>query len=145
MKILPLTSIILLVFGFDIRAGDLVRLEGPRPLYRSERLSIAFVDPKGQITNVNGIPVATQIPTLRREAEAGDTKSQVLLCKALDEHFPDTTNRVEAYKWAAVASSQGDKEAKSLVRALGLFLSEVERERGRLQAEAFVPTGRKSP
>lgn len=144
MKTLLLSFVVSLALYPNVRAGEFLRLEEPRSRFAAERLSIAAIDPDGQIGSVNGVPVATKIPGLRLDAERGDMKSQVLLCKALDRHTTGSTNRVEAFKWALIASAHGDTEAKSLVRALGLFLSQAERAQGETLARSFVPTRPKS-
>jgi|JI10StandDraft_1071094.scaffolds.fasta_scaffold61690_3 hypothetical protein len=143
MKTFLLASIISIGLYHSAAAGDLIRLES-RPNFPPLYAVFISLDAEGQVASENGIPVAAQIPSLRQAAERGDTKSQVLLSKALDRRSTGSTNRVEAYKWAVVASSRGDTEAKSLVRTLDLFLSDAERVQGRSQADAFLLTARKS-
>ena len=140
-----LTAACLLGLCSGATAGDVIRLEPARPRIHSEYFTSATLDPNGRVTAVNGVPVVTQVPSLRHEAECGDARSQVLLAKALDRHATGSTNRVEAYMWALVASSRGVTEGKELTRGIGLFLSDAERAQGRSKADSFVPRARKSP
>jgi TPR repeat protein len=62
-----------------------------------------------------------KIGIYRKRAETGDLDAQERLASALWEDSP--TNHVEAYKWAAIAASQGRKSGKDLVREFELFMT----------------------
>lgn len=144
MKTILLASLLFAGLTLKTAAGEFVRLEGPPP--RADHIYPLHIewDSKGQIFSENGIPIATQIPSLRANAEQGDLKSQILLSKALDHRTTGSMNRIEAYKWAVIAASRGDTEAKSMVRALELFLTDAERATGRSGAGSFVPITKKA-
>ena len=80
---------------------------------------------------------------LRQKAASGNAESQLQLAKLLCELRPRlSANSVEAYKWASVAASHDNQEAKYLTRELELFMTAKERADAKQAAQAFLE-GRK--
>ncbi len=77
-------------------------------------------------------------------AEAGDAEAQVSLALCLhDGRHGFRTNRVQAYKWAAVAASQGHSKAKRLVAEWQASMSTNDVAAGKAAAMAFTPQGKR--
>jgi TPR repeat protein len=78
------------------------------------------------------------IVALRRSAESGEAKAQIQLSGYLnDGSHGCPTNRVEAYKWAALAEAQGNREGRYLVQELRLFLTPEEISKGQEAVREF--------
>lgn len=124
-----------------MHGGELLRLNpspGTSVLGSHRGQSSAIFDLKGKKIAENGVFLPSEIPRLRQEAEKGKLFSQLDLAKALEHSSRDATNRIEAYKWASVASAGASSEARDLVRYLDLFTASAEKSQGAAAAEAFL-------
>jgi TPR repeat protein len=82
---------------------------------------------------------ASDLAQLKKSAESGDVKAQVYLANCLhDGKGGATVDRVEAYKWAAVAASKEDGGGTALQREFDLFMSPAEVASGKAAAAAFL-------
>jgi TPR repeat protein len=89
---------------------------------------------------------ATNSLTLKERAEAGDPKAQARLADGLLGNRVVgrfEKNPIEAYKWAYIASSKGNKEAEDLLKECDLFLSAQDRAKGKALAEEYLAEPRK--
>jgi hypothetical protein len=147
-----------------IRAGDLNQLKPPGEQTRAAGYSTNtfeehFVDtnrlklrlePSGKTSwaagYVTDIVVDEKAWTNRVSlaAESGDTQAQVSLAMCLHDGMHGfATNRVQAYKWAAVAASQGYYKAKRLVEEWQASMSPEDVAAGKAAAGAFTPRDKK--
>ena len=72
----------------------------------------------------NGMIAKYELPRLTREAEAGNLNYQRLLANyhwKISKAFPESNP--QAYKWAALAASQNDREGKYLLKEMELFMT----------------------
>lgn len=77
-------------------------------------------------------------------AESGDAQAQVGLAICLHDGMHGfATNRVQAYKWAAVAASQGYRKAEQLVNEWQASMSPKDVAAGKAAAAAFTPHDKK--
>jgi tetratricopeptide (TPR) repeat protein len=90
------------------------------------------------------IQTRLDISKLEQSAESGDAAAQARLAGYLYEGKSGlSTNRVQAYKWASVAASSGDKTASSLVKEFEIFMSPEEVSAGKAAAGTFLRQARK--
>ncbi|MDB6022189.1 MAG: Tetratricopeptide 2 repeat protein [Pedosphaera sp.] len=83
------------------------------------------------------------ISKLIKSAESGDAAAQARFADYLyDGKHGLTANRVEAYKWASVAASSGDKTASYLVRDFELLMSADDLSAGKAAASAYLKAGK---
>jgi len=76
--------------------------------------------------------------SLKQSAESGDPKAQARLAGFFNEGSHGCpTNHVVAYQWAALAASQGNKDAEYLVRELELFMTPAELAKAKNSVRAF--------
>lgn len=78
------------------------------------------------------------IERVQERAASGDANAQTTLADWLCTGAVLKKDQVQAYKWALVASSQGNKDAKHIVRELDIFLSDKDREKGRALADQYI-------
>ena len=82
--------------------------------------------------------VVYDMAEVKARADKGDPAAQTLLAEC---HFGGTqglaTNRVEGYKWALVAASQGHKDAKHVLADFDLFISASDKAKGKALAKAY--------
>jgi hypothetical protein len=128
----PLVRAWLSVWGVDFNKRNLILLQG-EPQGRegggdSHLLGVETADGKF-VPYTNGMKIAIH----RKKAETGDPVAQERLASALWDDSP--TNHVEAYKWAAMAASQGRKSAKDLVHEFELFMTPEELTQGKAESE----------
>jgi TPR repeat protein len=91
------------------------------------------------VTRVNGVPLEVAVAGLKKAAESGDAVAQMQLGACLyDGKHGLGTNHVEAYKWAVIASANGQPNAKYLVREMELFLAPEEVADGKAAAVSFM-------
>ncbi len=127
----------LALWGVDPDRRHLLTLKtSPRGYGGTFSQGIGFMTPDGKFVPYTSEAV---IPMLRDKAESWDAGAQERLALSLyeDRHGP-ATNRVEAYKWAAVAAAQGRTSAKYLVREFELFMTPEEVSQGRAAARALL-------
>jgi len=138
----PLVRGWLTLWGVDPDKRHLITLKGAPG---------EFVGARGASSQIIGMQMAdgtvipytngAEIPIYRKKAESGDAGAQESLAISL---FEDTqgfgTNRVEAYKWAATAASQGRKSAKDLVREFEMFMTPEEVSRGKAAVRSSLGT-----
>lgn len=94
------------------------------------------------------IPSSTNSLTMETRAEAGDATAQSRLAEGLlgNRVFGRfEQNPVEAYKWASIASSQGNKDAACLLKECDLFLSAADRAKGKSLAMAYFAEHEQKP
>lgn len=153
-----------LVGAGSARAGDLIQLKPPgernwasgsasnsvgQPIVWSNRLSLTL-EPGDKTTWVAGY-VTNSVEhekawtnRVSLAAESGDAEAQVSLAICLhDGRHGFSTNRVQAYKWAAVAASQGHYKAKHLVDDWQASMSPKDVAAGKAAAAAFTPRDKK--
>lgn len=84
-------------------------------------------------------PAKVDTAKLIRAAEANGSEAQARLADFLytGKHGL-STNRVEAYKWARLAMSQGNASTKDLVWEMELFLTPEELSQGKAAADEFL-------
>jgi len=98
-----------------------------------------LVDAHGNTATLEGIRGPVDVPKLRKEADAGQPESQALLAKLLHKgELGVIANKAEAYKWAFVAASHGQAEAKYLLGEFDLFMTEKEKADGKALAAAYL-------
>jgi len=153
-----------LVAAAAAQAGDLLQLKPPpeqtwasgsisntvgQPIVWTNHLSLR-VEPSGERTWVAGYVTNAaeqeKVWTNRfsQAAESGDADAQVSLALYLHDGrhgFP--TNRVQAYKWAAVAAAHGHYKAKRLVDEWQASMSPKDVAAGKAAAAAFTPRDKK--
>jgi TPR repeat protein len=79
------------------------------------------------------------VAALKARAEKGDPSAQTTLAELYYSNQQGlATNRVEAYKWAVVAASQGHKDAKHVLAEFDVFITGPEKAEGKRQAEAYL-------
>jgi hypothetical protein len=118
-----------LVGAASVRAGDLIQLKPPK-----ERTWVT-----GYVTNA---AEREKVWTNRvsQAAESGDAAAQVSLAICLHDGMHGfSTNRVQAYKWAALAAVHGDYKAKHLVEEWQASMSPKDVAAGKAAAAAFTP------
>jgi len=78
------------------------------------------------------------VAALKAQAEKGDPSAQTTLAELYYSNQQGlATNRVQAYKWAVIAASQGHKDAKHVVAEFDVFFTGPEKAEGKQQAEAY--------
>jgi hypothetical protein len=125
------------LWGVDPARRHLLQLKGDRPAYGGTVSQIiGYVTADGKfVPYTNG----AEIPMLKGKAESWDADAQERLAVSLYEDKRGfATNRVEAYKWAAVAASQGRNSAKHLVQEFELFMTPDEVSQGKAAAELLL-------
>jgi TPR repeat protein len=83
------------------------------------------------------------IERVQERAASGDANAQKTLAEWLWAGSVLKKEPVQAYKWALVASSQGNKDAKHIVSELDLFLSGKDKEKGRALADQYIAEQKK--
>ena len=85
-------------------------------------------------------PLTTvDLVALKQSAESGDAKAQATLAGFLNEGSHGCpTNRVEAYKWAALAESGGNKDGHYLVQEIELFMAPVDLSQAKASVQDFL-------
>ena len=134
--IIKATAILLTTMLGDsaVHAADLLRLDTPR----SGIMSVT-VDLHGRKIAMNGVPMPSELPKLRQDAESGQVEAQFLLARFFDrEANQSITNKVQAYKWAFIAASQAHQPAKFMVKEFDLFVAPQQRAEGKSLAEAYL-------
>jgi hypothetical protein len=100
----------------------------------------SFVIKDGKVVSyLNGAPLSLTVEDLKKAAESGDAVAQMQFAACLyDGKHGVAANDVEAYKWALVASSNGQPNAKYLVREMELFMAPKEMADGKAAAKSFL-------
>lgn len=85
------------------------------------------------------------VAALKARAEKGDPSAQTTLAECLFAGSQGlATNRVEAFKWAVVAASQGHKDSQHVLAEFSLFMTAPERSKGKREAEAYLDQRKKA-
>jgi Flp pilus assembly protein TadD len=103
----------------------------------------ADYSPNTNLWSTNQSPHASELPApdlaqLKNSAKSGDLKAQVQLANLLYSGKGVPANHAEAYKWAAIAASNGDHDGIALQREFELFMSSAEVASGKAAADAFL-------
>jgi tetratricopeptide (TPR) repeat protein len=94
---------------------------------------------ESQFRDFNKVETTVDLISLRQSAESGDPKAQIqLACFLNDGTHGCPTNRVEAYKWAALGAAQGNKDAHYLVQELELFMAPTDLSLAKASVQDFL-------
>jgi tetratricopeptide (TPR) repeat protein len=92
-----------------------------------------------EFLNSSGAQTNVDLAAVKQSAESGDANAQARLAAFLNEGSHGcATNHVEAYKWAALATYQGHKDYKYLVRELELFMTPADLSTAKASVQAYL-------
>lgn len=156
VKILPNT--LLLLFGVLFVCAAAGQPVSPRPFYESTNLIklprpvrpdvkehvLKYDVPRSRTIAMTFEHGTLKVAEILSKAEKGSLESQLLLAETYYKGRRGIPiHKVEAYKWAFIATAWGHNPAKYLLHEFDLFMEEKDKAEGKQLAESFLKTHQK--